>query len=94
MNSSNLFIGNIVSFIDDSLFIKLIIIKEQAKLYKYEKNYIDVTEIDEDNISEYIEEILNKNDKTKILNALPVYKNFVDESSLVPYKNLIKQLTR
>lgn len=89
MNSNNLFIGNIVSFIDTEYFVELKIIKENVKLYKIGDKYIDITDID--NVDEYIQNNY-ENDKTKIFSSLPVYKMFVDENSLIPYST--KKLTR
>lgn len=88
----DLYIGNIVSFIDTLYFIDLIIIKEDAILYKYNKGYIDVTEHLE-NLEEYVDYIIN-NENSMIISNLPVHDKFIDEDSLKPYIKKIKKLTR
>ena len=89
---NDLYIGNIVSFVDTAYFIDLIIIKEDAILYKYNKNYIDVTE-NLENLEEYTNYIIN-NEPKKIISNLPVHEKFIDEDSLKPYIKRIKKLTR
>ena len=88
---NKIYLGNIVSFVETSYFIKLITIKENALLYKVDKDYIDVTDID--NIEEYVN-FIKENDKSKILHCLPVYKEFIDEKSLRQYIKHTKKLTR
>ena len=75
---NNLYIGNLVSFVDTQYFVELKKVKENVLLYKINKrNYIDVTDIDEKDILNYIE--LNKDNKILFISNLPVYKIFVDE---------------
>ena len=91
--NNNIYVGNLVSFVDTEYFVKLVIVKENILLYKISNNrYIDVTGIDECEIEKYIE--LNKFDEKKFFSNLPVHKIFVDENSLSSYKVKTYKLVR
>ena len=89
---NEIYVGNIVSFVDTSYFIKLMMIKEDAILYKYKKGYIDISEYLDD-YEEYVNHVIN-NENKNIISDLPVHDIFVDDKSLKPYIKNIKKLTR
>ena len=89
----NLYIGNIVRFVDTPYFIKLVKIKEDVLLYKCDNGYIDITEHNDEYVEEYISNILI-NESDKIISNLPIYSRFIDESSLKLYIKKVKKLDR
>ena len=90
---NKLYIGNLVSFVDTEYFVELQIVKENALLYKIDNTYyIDVSNIEENEIEKYVE--LNKEDRKKCISNLPVCKIFVDDKNLNIYKPKTYKLVR
>lgn len=90
---NNIYIGNLVSFEDTQYFVELFIKKTNRILYKLDNTYyIDITEVEKENIEEYILSV--KDDRTKLISNLPVCKIFVDERSLEIYNPKIYKLVR
>ena len=90
---NNIYVGNLVSFEDTQYFVELFIKKANRIVYKLNNTYyVDITDIENENIEEYILSV--KDDRTKLISNLPVCKIFVDERSLERYNPKTYKLVR
>ena len=84
---NKLFIGNVVSFNKKDGCYRIDLVNEGVKLYQISKiSYIDISNIEEENIEMYVKEVLINFDKTKILSSLSLQKYFSPmDSNVSPY---------